>query len=59
VGKIAEKAACKSAFLTIWHCIFGAELTKNALLQTNTQIHAILSTGITLKKSVKFSKYTL
>jgi len=28
VGKIAEKAVCKSVFLTIWHCILGAELTK-------------------------------
>jgi len=28
VGKIAEKAACKSVFLTIWHWIFSAKLTK-------------------------------
>jgi len=28
LGKIAEKAVCKSVFLTIWHCIFSAELTK-------------------------------
>jgi len=27
VGKITEKAVCKSVFLTIWHCI-------NALCQT-------------------------
>jgi len=29
VFKIAEKAACRSVFLTIWLCILGAELTKN------------------------------
>jgi len=28
VGKIAEKAACRSVLLTIWHCILNAELTK-------------------------------
>jgi len=28
VGKIAEKAVCKSVFLTIWHGILSAELTK-------------------------------
>jgi len=33
VGKIAEKAACRSVFLTR-HCIWSDELTKNALLQT-------------------------
>jgi len=27
VGKIAEKAVCRSEFLT-WHCIFSAKLTK-------------------------------
>jgi len=26
VGKITEKAVCKSAFLTTWHCILSAEL---------------------------------
>jgi len=25
VGKIAEKAVCRSVFLTIWHCILSAE----------------------------------
>jgi len=25
VGKIAEKAASRSVFLTIWHCILSAE----------------------------------
>jgi len=34
VGKIAEKAVCRSAFLTTWHCIFSAEVTKSAPLQT-------------------------
>jgi len=28
MGKIAEKAICGSVFLTIWHCILSAELTK-------------------------------
>jgi len=28
VGKIAEKAVCKSVFLTTWLCILSAELTK-------------------------------
>jgi len=28
VGKIAEKAARRSVFLTVWHCIMSAELTK-------------------------------
>jgi len=28
VGKIAEKAVCNSVFLTTWHCILNAELTK-------------------------------
>jgi len=31
-GKITEKAVCRSVFLTIPHCIFSAELTKNALI---------------------------
>jgi len=30
VGKIAEKAVCRSVFLTTWHCIFN----KNGLLRT-------------------------
>jgi len=29
VGKIAEKAACMSVFLTVWHCILSVELSKN------------------------------
>jgi len=33
VGKIGEKAVCKSVFLTIWHC--NCRINKNALLQTN------------------------
>jgi len=24
VGKIPEKAVCRSVFLTMWHCIFSA-----------------------------------
>jgi len=28
VSKIVEKAVCRSVFLTIWHRILGAELTK-------------------------------
>jgi len=35
VGKVADKAVCRSVFLTIWHCILNVELTKNALLQTD------------------------
>jgi len=31
VGKIAEKTVCMSIFLTIWHCILSAELTKTRL----------------------------
>jgi len=34
MGKTAEKAVCKSAFLMTCHCILSAELTKNAHLQT-------------------------
>jgi len=37
VGKIAEKAICRSVFLTTWHCIF-------TLLQT--VFLAIFPTGI-------------
>jgi len=29
VGKITEKAVCKSVFLTIWHCNLSAELTNS------------------------------
>jgi len=39
VGKIAEKAACRSVFLTTLHCILSAELTK-----THSFRLAILST---------------
>jgi len=28
VGKITEKAICRSVFLTLWHCILSAESTK-------------------------------
>jgi len=28
VDNIAEKAVCRSVFLTIWHCNLSAELTK-------------------------------
>jgi len=28
VGKIDEKAVCKSVFWTIWHCVLSAELIK-------------------------------
>jgi len=39
MGKIAEKAVCRSVFLIILHCILSVELTKRtpsdcALLQT-------------------------
>jgi len=40
VGKIVEKTVC---FLTIWHCILSAKLTKTLLLQT--VFLAILPTG--------------
>jgi len=33
VGKIAEKAVCRSVFMTTWHCIW-CRINKNALLQT-------------------------
>jgi len=29
VGKISEKALCKSVFLTIWHCFLSAELNSS------------------------------
>jgi len=38
VGKIAEKAVCRSGFLGIWHCILSA-INKNALLQTDNFAH--------------------
>jgi len=41
VGKIAEKAFCRSVFLTKWHCILSADI--NTLLQT--VILAVLPTG--------------
>jgi len=45
VGKISEKAVCSRVYsLTIGHCIFSAELTKNALLRT--VFLAILPTGM-------------
>jgi len=28
VSQWAEKAVCRSVFLTIWHCILSAEITK-------------------------------
>jgi len=28
LGKVVEKAACRSVFLTIWHCVLSPELTK-------------------------------
>jgi len=28
MGKIADKAVCRSVFLTTWHCLLSAELTK-------------------------------
>jgi len=34
-AKIAEKAVCKGVFLTIWQCIFSAELTKTHLTKTH------------------------
>jgi len=41
VGKIAEKAVCRSVFLTTWHCILSVELTKTHLFR----LLAILPTG--------------
>jgi len=34
MDKIAEKAVCRSAFLTIWHCILSGKLTKTHSLRT-------------------------
>jgi len=36
VGKTAEKAVCRSVFLTAWHCLahFECRINKNLLLQT-------------------------
>jgi len=50
VGKIAEKAVCKSVFLTIWHCNVSAELTKNALIHTVFLV--FLPTGLELARAV-------
>jgi len=44
VGKIAEKAVCKSVFL--YGTVFLCRINKNALLQT--VLLAILSTGLEL-----------
>jgi len=44
VGKIAEKAVCKSVFLTIW------QLTKNALIHTVFLV--FLPTGLELARAV-------
>jgi len=43
VGKIAEKAVCRSEFLT-WHCIFSAKLTKTHSIRLFFFL-AILPTG--------------
>jgi len=32
--KLNCPVVCRSVFLTTWHCILSARLTKNALLQT-------------------------
>jgi len=32
VGKIAEKAVCRSVFLT-WHCILSAKLTATRIIE--------------------------
>jgi len=34
VGAKSPKKQSVGVFLTTWHCILGAELTKNVLLQT-------------------------
>jgi len=34
VGKITEKEVRRSVFLTTWHCVLSADLTKHALFQT-------------------------
>jgi len=40
VDKIAEKAVCMSVFfLTTWHCILSAELTKNALVYSQRTLY--------------------
>jgi len=44
VGKIAEKAVCKSVFLTIWHCILSAEITK--MRSFRDVLLAVLPTGL-------------
>jgi len=43
VGKIAEKAVRGRVFLTIWHCILSAEVTKKRTL--SDCFLAILPTG--------------
>jgi len=47
VGKIAEKRVCRSVFLTTWHCILIAKLTKKdcflVILPTGYQQAILLS----------------
>jgi len=47
VGKIAEKAICRSVFLTIWHCILSA---------LQTVFSAILLIGLQEVKTALFGR---
>jgi len=53
VGKITEKAVCRSVCLTIWHCILSAELPKRHSFRL---FLAILLTGIEAKILCKVVK---
>jgi len=52
MGKSAEKAVCMSVFLTIWHYILSAELTKRT---PSDCFLAILPTGNTLRRLHKLT----
>jgi len=47
VGKVAKKTVCTSVFLTIWHSISSAELSK-----TQSAFSAILHTGLDIESTV-------
>jgi len=44
VGKITEKAVCRSAFLTTWHCTSSAELTKTHSFKLFNMLYNISTT---------------
>jgi len=53
VGKIVEKAVCRSVILTIWHCILSADLSKAHSFRL--LFLAILPTGKTSMSTLHIS----